>query len=182
MVHIYEFDSHQQNNEVKQFNKLLKDDDKKIMYVVHRPGCPACDAFIPKWDQFKTNMSNKGINNDIVLAKINVSILAAVDLKDKHNINGVPHIMLQNGNVLNEYTGNRDPEDLEKWLLETFYKKIGGKKHKGKSKRKLKKSQTKKKWSLKYKRSIKCNKPKGFSQKQYCKRKLKNKSKKQTTR
>jgi hypothetical protein len=26
-----------------------------------------------------------------------------------------------------------------------------------------------KKWSLKYKKSIKCNRPKGFSQKQYCK-------------
>ena len=25
------------------------------------------------------------------------------------------------------------------------------------------------KWSLKYKRSINCNKPKGFSQKQHCK-------------
>lgn len=29
----------------------------------------------------------------------------------------------------------------------------------------------KRKWSLKYKRSINCKKPKGFSQKQYCKRK-----------
>lgn len=28
----------------------------------------------------------------------------------------------------------------------------------------------KRKWSLKYKRSINCKKPKGFSQKQYCKR------------
>ena len=26
-----------------------------------------------------------------------------------------------------------------------------------------------KKWSLKYKRSINCKRPKGFSQKQYCK-------------
>jgi hypothetical protein len=25
------------------------------------------------------------------------------------------------------------------------------------------------KWSMKYKKSINCNKPKGFSQKQYCK-------------
>ena len=25
------------------------------------------------------------------------------------------------------------------------------------------------KWSIKYKRSINCNRPKGFSQKQYCK-------------
>ena len=28
---------------------------------------------------------------------------------------------------------------------------------------------TNKKWSLKYKKSINCRRPKGFSQKQYCK-------------
>jgi len=31
----------------------------------------------------------------------------------------------------------------------------------------------KKRWSVKYKRSIDCNNSKGFSQKQYCKRKRK---------
>lgn len=31
------------------------------------------------------------------------------------------------------------------------------------------KNMTKRKWSLAYKKSINCNKPKGFSQKQYCK-------------
>ena len=31
------------------------------------------------------------------------------------------------------------------------------------------------KWSIKYKRSINCRKPKGFSQKQYCRRTRKNK-------
>ena len=36
--------------------------------------------------------------------------------------------------------------------------------------RKIKK--TKKKWSIKYKKSINCNSPKGFSQKQYCKYKF----------
>ena len=39
------------------------------------------------------------------------------------------------------------------------------------------KMKTKKKWSTKYKRSIHCNKPKGFSQKQYCKYGRKNKNK-----
>jgi len=34
-----------------------------------------------------------------------------------------------------------------------------------------KKSMTKRKWSLKYKKSINCNNPKGFSQKQHCKTK-----------
>lgn len=36
----------------------------------------------------------------------------------------------------------------------------------------------KRKWSLKYKRSINCKKPKGFSQKQYCKRVNKTRRKK----
>ena len=41
-------------------------------------------------------------------------------------------------------------------------------------------TQKKHRWSIKYKRSINCNRPRGFSQKQYCKygRKTKTKSKK----
>jgi hypothetical protein len=34
-------------------------------------------------------------------------------------------------------------------------------------------SDGKKRWSIKYKKSIDCNNPKGFSQKEYCKRKRK---------
>lgn len=37
-------------------------------------------------------------------------------------------------------------------------------KHKPKSK-----SNPKRKWSMKYKKSINCKRPRGFSQKQYCK-------------
>ena len=33
-------------------------------------------------------------------------------------------------------------------------------------------------WSIKYKKSINCNRPKGFSQKQYCKFGRRNKTKK----
>ncbi len=47
-------------------------------------------------------------------------------------------------------------------------KKKNAKNHKNKTKTKTK---TKKqhKWSMKYKKSINCNRPRGFSQKQYCK-------------
>jgi hypothetical protein len=34
---------------------------------------------------------------------------------------------------------------------------------------KTKKANRKRKWSTKYKKSINCRRPKGFSQKQYCK-------------
>jgi hypothetical protein len=36
-------------------------------------------------------------------------------------------------------------------------------------KNKNKKSKSKKRWSVKYKRSINCKRPRGFSQRQYCK-------------
>ncbi len=39
-----------------------------------------------------------------------------------------------------------------------------------KTKKMMRSKQTpKRKWSRKYKKSINCNRPKGFSQKQYCK-------------
>lgn len=53
--------------------------------------------------------------------------------------------------------------------------RVGGKKR---SKKRSKKRNKKRKWSLKYKRRIDCKNPKGFSQKQYCKRILKNKKSK----
>ncbi len=37
------------------------------------------------------------------------------------------------------------------------------------STRKNKNKKSKKRWSLKYKRSIDCKRPRGFSQRQYCK-------------
>lgn len=117
-----------ESDNVAKLNNLLNNKSKKVMYVVHRPGCPACDAFMPNWHQFEENMKKKALK-DIVLAKINVSVLTMVDLKDKQHIRGVPHVVMQNGNRLEEYMGNRDPQDLEKWLLRSYARKmVGGKK------------------------------------------------------
>lgn len=143
--------------EVEHFNSLLNKNNNKIAYVVHKPGCPACNAFIPNWNIFQENMMMKKNMSNVIIARINVDVLNLVDLKDKNTIFGVPHVSLQNKNKIVKYNGNRTPEDLEKWFLKSNM--IGGKK-----------KTIKRKWSLKYKRSIKCKKPKGFSQKQYCKR------------
>lgn len=117
-----------ESDNVTKLNNLLNNKSKKVMYVVHRPGCPACDAFMPNWHQFEEKMKKKALK-DIVLAKINVSVLAMVDLKDKNNILGVPHVVIQNGNKLEEYMGNREPQDMENWLLRSYANKIvGGKK------------------------------------------------------
>ena len=70
--------------------------------------------------------------------------MAYLDLKDKNNISGVPHIMLQNKNKLIPYGGNRMPNDLEKWLLANTTKLYGGKKSKRRISKKSHRKSTKK--------------------------------------
>ena len=94
-------------------------------------------------------------------------------------------------NVLPPYNSNFDPtsftstgtykaSDYGAAWTDPAGKLMGGKKHTSsskKSKKKLsirkrpssKKQAKKHKWSIKYKRSINCKRPKGFSQKQFCK-------------
>lgn len=62
----------------------------------------------------------------------------------------------RNASSDNRYKGRQDYANSRKRFKGRFIPKGG----------KIKK----RKWSLKYKRSINCKKPKGFSQKQYCKR------------
>ena len=57
-------------------------------------------------------------------------------------------------------------------------KKIMRRRRRSRKTRRMRRRKRGGKWSLKYKRSINCKKPKGFSQKQYCKRVLKRKTKK----
>lgn len=99
---------------------------KNVMCVVHRPGCPACEHFIPNWDTFTTNMKKK--KDDLVLAKIHVHTLPMVDLPGKEFIQGVPHIAFHGNHKHDEYMGDRTPQDLEKWLREHTMVLSGGKK------------------------------------------------------
>ena len=69
-------------------------------------------------------------------------------------------------------------EDIQKEISSYLGgKKKGGKKRRSRKAKKSRKAEQKgkgigkkRRWSLKYKRSINCKRPKGFSQKQYCKR------------
>jgi hypothetical protein len=65
---------------------------------------------------------------------------------------------------------DRSTDSFIKWIEDKISKKRGVKKQpvltrKNKNKRKQRGG----KWSLKYKRSINCNRPRGFSQRQHCK-------------
>ncbi len=126
------------------------------------------------------------------------------DLPFADEVNGFPTIVFRDegDDKFTSYSGDRTHQAFMKFIKQHAMK--GGRKKKGGhheplilgalaaakaakfiqkklSKKKRKKRKTKKrkggKWSLKYKRSINCKKPKGFSQKQYCKRVQKRKRK-----
>lgn len=69
----------------------------------------------------------------------------------------------------------QEAEDLKKEILEKEKKELSAATPENPSGKKVMYGG---KWSLKYKRSINCRKPKGFSQKQYCKRKKRKSRKK----
>jgi thiol-disulfide isomerase/thioredoxin len=74
---------------------------------------------------------------------------------------------------INKFISNSSPQHVYKRLSKTKSmrktKSMHGGLNKGSNKGSNKGKRKTKKWSRKYKSSINCNKPKGFSQKQYCK-------------
>jgi predicted ATPase len=113
-------------------------------------------------------------------------------IKSIGSIDGFPTIKYigNKGQIIEDYDNKRTLNEFINWieskitnvvskssasnvynriLKQTKKKQMGG--------RKSNKFRNKRKWSRKYKLSINCKRPKGFSQKQYCKygRKIKNK-------
>jgi hypothetical protein len=66
------------------------------------------------------------------------------------------------------HRARRNPAD-EEWTDDSDIEGGRRRKRRRRSKSRRKSQQTKRKWSRKYKRSINCKQPRGFSQKQYCK-------------
>ena len=111
------FDIHTSSDpSIVQLNRELNDDTSMILYVVHSPSCGACSQFAPVWEEFKNKNKHKSLNN-LILAKIDVSTLSNVDLKDKDDIMGVPYIALKNGNVVSNYDSIRSADGIEQWVL-----------------------------------------------------------------
>ncbi len=176
-------------NLIEQLNKHLANNDNKVFILFYMEGCGPCNATRPEWSKLKNVLSND------FLKKREICIVAIDhELVDKlNNIGSEPNsfptirYITKEGNVNEDYEDSniskkdRTIDSFIEWIkLKSGEKNItkseGNHSHKNshiKSKRRHNKiGGTRKrggKWTLKYKRSINCKKPKGFSQKQYCK-------------
>jgi hypothetical protein len=145
-------------------------------------GCGPCNATRPEWSKLKNILSIK--NKNIGIFSIDKDIVSKVDkLKEADSFPTMRYIT-NSGNTVENYEDsnisekNRTIDSFVEWIkVKTGEKNITkSENHSNTIKHKPQNGGTRKKrnisggkWSSKYKKSINCNRPKGFSQKQYCK-------------
>jgi thiol-disulfide isomerase/thioredoxin len=184
---------HIKNDELKNENieKLIEEINmgKDTFVLIYMNGCGPCEATKPEWSKL-VSLENYKDNSDILVVDIDKDVLENIDdeIKNKlnevlntDNIRGFPTIRYIKKGKEEEYENSsiedksRNIDSFSEWIESKTVKKGGKRSRKNIRSRKNKKTKkhTRKrkggKWSNKYKRSINCKKPKGFSQKQYCK-------------
>lgn len=174
------------SNNIDELNKFMKDPSTHLFILIHMTTCGPCKATLPEWKKMENVLGNRYKDkSNIVIADVDQELLDKLTFLKKEPI-GFPTMwyMKEKGNFLEEYEDSsiqnkdRNIDSFVEWIESKVNQKGGRKslkrKRKQKTNGKTRKYKTNKqkrggKWSLKYKRSINCNKPKGFSQRQYCK-------------
>jgi len=145
------------------FNKYVKD-GKHVFVLFYMEGCGPCNATRPEWKKLENVLSHKHKhNNNIVIVDVDQDVLKSLKYI-RNQPKGFPTMqhICKKGNHSEDYEDSdisnkdRSIDSFVEWI-EHHVKKHGLHKMRGG------------KWSLKYKRSINCKHPKGFSQKQHCK-------------
>jgi hypothetical protein len=161
-------------NLVEELDKLMGKKDNKIFLLIFMEGCGPCAATRPEWAKLKNVLQDDFLNrDDIVVASIDHELCEQLkNLKSKPPSFPTMRFITGGGEDVENYEDSsienkdRTVDSFVEWIkLKSL--KTGGKRRS--KTRKLRKNKRGGKWSAKYKRSINCKRPKGFSQKQYCK-------------
>lgn len=150
-------------------------DGKPVFLLIYMNGCGPCNEIKPEWYKFEDK--HKTDDNIVIVNIEQESVEDVSDLIGESPL-GFPCIRYISNGKVEDYekcekldkSNLRTLESLEEWFKIKIGKQEGGKKRR---KRKFTQKRSKKtrrggKWSLKYKKSIDCKHPKGFSQKQHC--------------
>ena len=180
-----------QPNLIDKLNKHLIHKDDKIFILFYMEGCGPCNATRPEWSKLKNVLSNNFLNrDDIVIVSIDHELVGKLkNIGNEPNSFPTIRYMTNAGEINENYEDSniskkdRTIDSFVEWIeLKSGETNITQSENnhahsKSRKNRKYKKMpkirRTRKqrggKWSLKYKHSINCRRPKGFSQKQYCK-------------
>ena len=189
-MHILHIDS---EKDVSKINKHIED-GCHVFILVYMDGCGPCNATRPEWQKLDSALKSQyAKNNELAVIDVNKDYLA--NIKHIGSIDGFPTMKYigNRGSVVESYEDSsinkkdRSVDSFIHWIenkintvisttptnsaKNVYYRLAHTKKHRKRHKSHHKKRHSMRggKWSRKYKLSINCKKPKGFSQKQYCK-------------
>jgi hypothetical protein len=172
--------------------KILKPGND-VFVLIYMEGCGPCNATRPEWKKLSSALKEQySKQNNLYVVDINKDYVSSI--KKLGSIDGFP-TMRYYGKETESYEDSsvkkkdRSVDSFVNWIESHVNNvKVGGGSHfsarsvydrllKSRTARHRPKSRTARtrrrhrggKWSLKYKRSINCRRPKGFSQRQYCK-------------
>jgi thiol-disulfide isomerase/thioredoxin len=175
-------------NMIKELDTSIGKKNTKTFLLIFMEGCGPCNATRPEWTKIKNVLDPHFLKRkDIVVAAIDHQLAEKlVNLKTKPTGFPTMRFITDGGNISENYEDSnivkkdRTIDSFIEWIhLKTgenssqhykINKRYTNKRHTNKRHtNKRHKTQKGGKWSLKYKKSINCNRPKGFSQKQHCK-------------
>lgn len=189
-MHILHINS---GKDVSKIDKMIKQGND-VFILVYMEGCGPCNATRPEWAKIEPALKDQyAKNNKVAVIDVNKDFLSSI--KHIGKIDGFPTMKYigNYGKTVEPYENSsvkkkdRSVTSFINWIESKINKMISttqtsSAKHVyhriSKTKKHIskphKKSYHKKvyrggKWTRKYKSSINCNKPKGFSQRQYCK-------------
>jgi thiol-disulfide isomerase/thioredoxin len=175
-------------NLANDLDKLLGGKTNKVFILFFMEGCGPCNATRPEWNKLENVLAKDFLNRkDIVIASIDHNLTD--DMKNvKQKPSSFPTIryISNSGNTAVDFEDSniqnkeRTLEAFIDWIkLTTGEKNItkserpknktGIKRHTYSAGKTRRRRQIGGKWSQKYKKSINCRRPKGFSQRQHCK-------------
>jgi hypothetical protein len=181
-IHIHKKNCKEGNcDKVLQLDNLVAKKNTKIFLLIFMEGCGPCNATRPEWSKLKNVIPKPFLrNNNIIIADIDH--ISSEKLKNVTQPSGFPNMtfITDGGETVEKYEDcnievkDRTIDSFVKWIEFKTGKSIEKTKKNNTKKNNTKKNNTKKnykggKWSRKYKKSINCKRPKGFSQKQFCK-------------
>jgi hypothetical protein len=195
----YEINKKNYASLISELNKYLTKKDCQVFMLIYMEGCPPCSETRPEWAKLKNVLSDNIIDGgEIVIVSIDKDLFGKLkNMKSEPNSFPTIRYIKDAGEKVETYEDsnisnkNRSIDSFIEWIKSktgedaitkseikvanqphkshhTKYHKRHNKRHHTK-KRHSRNKQKGGKWSLKYKRSINCNRPRGFSQKQYCK-------------
>jgi len=115
------------NKNMDEFNSYVDKNNYHIFVLFFMDGCGPCEMTRPEWKKIEDILDDKIKNNgDIVIADINQEVLQDPNLKinylnNKHiSINGFPtiHYIFKNGNIVDEFDGQRNAESFKQWIVD----------------------------------------------------------------